>query len=240
MKKINFCFLLLCSFNAFGQVLPTNESRVEENNYYSYNYTVRSYSSGAYPLLDTLNNCRIRKNKIKSVTIYRFRSATDSNIVGVIQYDTLGLTKYLRREFNAYDMICIHYDSIPPQKRVPNKVTRKRGEDFREKWVTNSDGYVVKYKRVNRGVFNKIAMVIWGMPNLKITYAYDSLYLSVTETVYTKRRGRYTAFNKDGSSNCYTYKLNSKGDLLSAFSYKIKATGELVLTEGHTYHYEYY
>jgi hypothetical protein len=230
---------MFCSFNVFGQVLPTNESQVEKNNYYSYNYTVRSYSSGAYPLLDTLNNCRVRKNKIKSVTIYRFSSVTDSNIVGVIQYDTLGLTKYLRREFNPYAMICIHCDSISPPKRVPNKVTRKRGKDFRGKWVTNSDGYVVKYKRVNRGL-NKIALPMFGVYNLKIIYVYDSLYLSVTETIYSKRKGKYTALNEDGTSTCYKYQIDSNGNLLSEFYYKKSANGELILANGYTYHYEYY
>lgn len=244
MRRIlNFLAAILVGVNVSGQThyieFPTNQFRVEENNYYCYNYTIHSFPYGAPTRLDTLNICRVRRNKIKSVTIYQFYSATDSLEISKTEYDSLGLTSYMKTLFSDKDVKCMNCDSVFPLKNIPCKTTRKRSFHLKEKWITDSAGYTIEYQRINKGLLNRWIMNNIGIPDKKITYSYDSLYLSVTETDCFSEKGHF----KDCASCTYyryEYRLDSKGDLLSESWYEKNENGIMEYTSGYTYHYEYY
>jgi hypothetical protein len=244
MKKILiFLTAILIGVNVSAQrhyiYFPTNDMEVKKNNYYWYNYTMHSFLYSESFHLDTLNLCRVRRNKIKSVTIYELFGAADSVEITKTEYDSLGLTPYMKTQFSEEGVARINCDYFLPPENPPHKVIRKKSSRTREKWKTDSAGYIIEYKKVTTGLFYKWLLGLEGIYDQKVIYEYDSLHLSVTETIYPARK---MSFKKavPASNSRYVYRIDSKGNLLSESWYELNENGEMVFSRGYTYHYEYY
>jgi hypothetical protein len=238
-------FFLLVNFPVYAQnrgiSFPSNDLRYLENQFYNYNYQLYTYPRYSHFVLDTLNYCRVKTNKIKTVSIYQFYSATDSVLISTINYDSLGMTANLKEKFADAHLESIQCDSVHQSIHAPNKTIVKRTVHLKEIWITDNQGYVIDYKRINRGVFNRWLMNNIGLSDYHVTYKYDSLYQTVTETrcASIKRHFRRCSAN-ELVADCYIYHLDRYGNLLSEFEYKTNEKGERIIQSGYTYHYTYY
>ncbi|CAN5359789.1 hypothetical protein BH09BAC5_BH09BAC5_29300 [soil metagenome] len=245
MRKIILFLLLLPTINAFCQfngTQPIDENRVFDNNYFYYDFELAKLPAGATKLIfDTLDYCRIQRCKIKSATIYHFSSASDSVECRRVEYDSSGFTEHTKKYFNESDVKNINCDSAYFKTNAPNKVTRRIFPDSKEIWVTDNLGYIIEYKKINRGFTNRLFARANGGGDNKFYYTYDSLHLSVTQKQYCSSvrfiwRHRQSVVGYDR----FVYKIDKNGNLLSEFSYIKNGKGELVIQDGFTFHYEYY
>lgn len=212
--------------------------RADINSFYWYDSRLTYYPNYQVELIDTLNYCRVKRNKIKSVTVYSFTTESDSVRVSQTAYDSTGRTWYMRTFFDS-TVLCVPCDSVHYQTYESDG--RFHYPMWDRTWWTDEAGYISKYKEVSSGLLRRLVQYIDGArPDEIIVYQYDSTYSSVTASSY--ECSDYLIFRIWDRHPRFIskYKSDRYGNLKSDFMYERMDDGKLEMLWGFKYYYEYY
>jgi hypothetical protein len=232
-------YVLALLIIAASAELRAQRFTAENNESYWYNENVY-HVSGSGAKLDTLNYCRVKRNKIRSVTTYKFFTNVDSQQISRIEYDTNGIEKRDAQKVTSEALACIDCSGEKFAPKSHRRRTAQRTGDHKEIWIRDENGYVIEYRRLTRSFVARLVDLAWGgSSDYRRTFIYSDNYTKVTEVRQQKRMFRVF---KRWEEPSYTYERvsNDKGDLLSEFLREEMPDGTVRLHWGYTYHYEYY
>jgi hypothetical protein len=229
--------LLLVLFIFTGTDLYAQRFTTEQNESYWYKTNVY-WPYGGGSKLDTLNYCRVKQNRISSVTTYKFFTETDSQQVSKVEYDTNGIEKrdaHLLSPLAAID--CSERTFVPQSQQ---RKTTHREDGYKEVWIRDENGYVVEYRKLNRNPLGGLVdLAFGGSSGYRQTFTYSDNYRKVTATRQQKRiMGVFNRWKEP--SYVYERVSDEKGNLLSEFLREEMPDGTVYLHWGYTYHYAYY
>ena len=220
---------------------------------------------GKYQLvIDTINVCQTRENRIKKVWIYEFSENkewiqrlsdnSDSLLQSKIEYNEEGLiTKWDvgKKGWYSDNMIELKplnidcnslLDSLNQIRLSKRNSTKKIINVHRnEKGICQFDslGYLIEYVGLELGFFNRLFRTISGMGSVsrKYKYTYNPDYTSVIiEFCYSDNFKKCKELSND-----YTeVNFDKDGNLFSYFWYERLENGERHLIGGEKYYYEFY
>lgn len=199
-------------------------------------------------LIDTLNVCRIKQSKIKSLKIYYFTSISDSSLWISYNYDKNGFISnmnpivgwygYTKKHVNENNIICDEYkhEEMKKKRRKYHLLDR-----YKETFEYNDMGYLTKYTHSKLGFINRwLTRTIGGGTVKYITYYdYNEDYTAVQISNCYKSR-LISKKCKPLYFDTITCKFDENGNLLSEMKYKFNEKMKAILVEGFKYQYDYF
>ncbi|MCW3083902.1 MAG: hypothetical protein JWP12_1268 [Bacteroidetes bacterium] len=237
MKLLFFSFLLVCSTLQAQQLDDFVADDLGKTNFFNYKYFPYNYSykwiadsgNAIVVTVDTLNYCRIIRNKIKKIRIYEFKNENDSVLIQTIDYANYHL-----------DTIQLDCPGSSHHRVVKKKKIKVYDDFFRNKKVYKYDryGYLIECSTYNRGILYKIWKQAIGLGNNRVYYQYAENYTEVTVFVSFSELNLFKSDVKKAPGYSVHTK-NANGDLLSVFDYLKLPSGDFQLAGGYKYVYEY-
>lgn len=198
--------------------------------------------------IDTLNICRIKQSKIKSLKIYYFKSSTDSLLWRSYNYDTNGFIINMNPIIGWYghSKSYIQSGSINCDKYNHEENDRKKRkyhilDRYKELFEYDSSGYLTKYSNIKLGIINRWLSRIKGGGAIKYTTFYD--YSEDYTTVSISHCHKSRLISKKCNELHYdfiTCEFDKKGNLLQEMKYSFDENENANLIEGFKYKYNYF
>lgn len=252
--------LLIKTFYSQESVLETEKI----NNFFNCDYAIYSLNidiSTSYPnhrfpvIIDTLNVCRVQKNKIKRLTIYYFKNSSDSTIWQDIEYKTNGLIQNMKPGIGWFiyadinpDKVNIDCNSLNPKNLRPTSLIEKKvnkEKQKREIYKYDSLGYLIEYTEIVKGIFNRWMYRLVaggggsGTVKKQTFYNYKNNYKTVAVS--------YCYLSRIKSKKCpkiyFDYivcEFNETRNIVSEIKYKQDSNGKSLFVEGFKYYYSYF